>query len=468
MTSADDDDEQPTRAYLIGRDVEGHRVHALIRATPSSDLFRATSLVAGTSVIMKVLSPTRRRDPGAIAAMSAEAAIMRRVGEHPGILGFVESIVLAGYGPAIVLPDLGEDVVTLTEHVRGRLPLGADEAINLLVQLCDGVEHVHARGVIHRDIKPDNILVVRRPFASLRLIDFGAAIVKGDPSFDGGAHGTLRFMAPETARRVASELDERVDLYSVGVLLYWLTTGSYPYRVTSIAELRCLVSAPRPPSEVVRGLPESLSVIALSLVSLDPAGRPSSAAAVARALRSIAALAGTPQSPTTFTSQDPTFIHPLAESAFPEPPNRAPSRRRAVQVAGGVATVLVVAAAVLVVARPGAPAQAPMTSSAPSVPPSAAASGGTRATEAPAAATLPAVPPQGAGAGAATLPAVPPRGAGAATRHPRTEALTPSPRRPRTACADPLAPCGSPHAPRRHREPVTSRGCDDERAPCGR
>ncbi len=468
MTNADDD-EQPTQAFLMGREVGAHRVHASIRSTASSELLLATSLATGTSVIMKILSPARRRDPGAIAAMLAEASIMRRVGEHPRVLTLIGSLSLPGYGPALLLTDLGGDVVTLLEHIRGRLPLSVAESVDLVAQLCDALAHVHGCGVIHRDVKPTNILVVRRPFAALRLIDFGSAIVKGDPCFDGSAQGTLCYMAPENARLVASELDERVDLFSVGILLYFLLTGSKPYRVTSMAELRCLVATPMPPSELVPGVPEPLSTIVLSLISLDPAARPASAKLVAYSLRAIALTAGSSQGSSTLASQEPTLIHPATQCAFPDPPDFVPAPRRDLRIVGGVVAALVVAAALVTSIPTAAPTRLPLTPSAPPLPRPAAARGVASPATAPdtstalAAAASPTIQPPAAQPLAAPLQL-----ARTASPHARRDGPTTTLPGRRTACTDPFAPCGSLQTPRERRPVVTPRDCDDARSPCAR
>lgn len=143
--------------------------------------------------------------------------------------------------------------VSITRFVRER-HLGLREALRLFGTVCDAVNHAHQKGVIHRDLKPSNILVDAE--GSPRVLDFGLAKLMGAAELSlvsqtGQVVGTLPYMSPEQTRGNPEEIDTRTDVYSLGVLLYELLTGRYPYAVTGpMAEvLRNIAEVePTPPS----------------------------------------------------------------------------------------------------------------------------------------------------------------------------------------------------------------------------
>ena len=149
--------------------------------------------------------------------------------------------------------------------------------LEVLIQVLRGLEFIHAQGVVHGDLKPDNIMVRREDgTCRAKLIDFGLAKQEGA---SGGKKifGTPYYVAPETI--LGSSVDRRTDLYSLGVVLYRLLTGNLPFPGESNLEiLRSHVEqAPTPPSKVVRQIPQALEAIVLRLMEKDPDDRYGSA-----------------------------------------------------------------------------------------------------------------------------------------------------------------------------------------------
>jgi len=172
-----------------------------------------------------------------------------------------------------------------------RGPLDEQELRTYVPQLLDTLQCVHAAGVIHRDLKPDNIFIERLPSGQMRtrVLDFGVAKY-ADASFDmfatqaDASLGTPHYMAPEQATH-ASNVDARADIYSFGVILYQCVTGELPYDAASFGDLVVKMHNHKPKAQRVRAQLKPFLDAALACLQVDPKARPHDALAVARLLR---------------------------------------------------------------------------------------------------------------------------------------------------------------------------------------
>jgi eukaryotic-like serine/threonine-protein kinase len=174
-------------------------------------------------------------------------------------------------------------------HVRGE-PLPIPQAADLALELCAGVQACHANGVIHRDLKPDNVFLVRAQTGSgleVKIIDFGLA--KGQHAQRltraGIVPGTIRFFSPEQA--AGEEATEQSDQYSVALCLYFCLTGHEPYdqiQSNPLELIRAISSGTFPRPRTYRELPESLEAIILRAMHREPARRFPSVRDLGRAL----------------------------------------------------------------------------------------------------------------------------------------------------------------------------------------
>lgn len=174
------------------------------------------------------------------------------------------------------------------KEARPRLPFG--ERLTVALRLCDALEEVHARGLVHRDVNPRNVLLAPRPDGSWwpYLVDFGIAHELPHPSrpVDPLVVGTAPYMAPEQALGKIFQIDRRTDVYSLGATLYELFSGQRPFAAESSEKLilRTLQDDPMPLSAVAPHLPPALGETIGRCLEKEPADRFPSARAVAAAL----------------------------------------------------------------------------------------------------------------------------------------------------------------------------------------
>jgi serine/threonine-protein kinase len=238
-------------------------------------------LLLGRDVAIKTPRPQFSADPGFRARFEREARAAASL-SHPNIIDVY---------------DVGEDEGTpfiVMELVRGQslkaiiaadAPFHPDDVAELLGQIGGALDYAHARGYVHRDIKPGNILVDEHGRA--RLVDFGIAkgLADGDLTEAGASLGTVGYLSPEQAAGLMAT--PASDVYSVGVVAFEMLTGELPFAAeTPVGVAMRHVHDPAPrPSEVLPGLPPRVDPIILRALAKDPTRRWGSAGAFARALR---------------------------------------------------------------------------------------------------------------------------------------------------------------------------------------
>ncbi|GIW71122.1 MAG: hypothetical protein KatS3mg102_0664 [Planctomycetota bacterium] len=266
-----------------------YRVRAVLgRGAMGEVLLVEDVLPPGRTLALKRFHPDATLQPEAIAALGREFQTLREL-RHPHLaevldFGWTE-------GPSgIRVPFFTAEYVAgldLYQATRGAEP---ELVWELFEQLLDALGYVHARGVVHRDIKPGNVLVARGAGGAphLKLIDFGlAGTARSAP--EAVPRGTARYLAPEVIER--GEASPRSDLYAVGVTLYEVLTGVPPFRGSTREVLRQhLESHPRPPSELRPELSDAVDRLVLRLLEKDPAARPRTAEEVRAALRTASGM----------------------------------------------------------------------------------------------------------------------------------------------------------------------------------
>ncbi len=252
-------------------------------------VFRAHDTVSGQPVALKVIA-LPGVDAGEEARFRREGRVLAGL-HHPNIVRVVAFGQLDEGQPYVAMEWLeGED---LAQRQR-RSPLELARSLLVAAEVCDALAAAHAAGIVHRDVKPSNVLLEgsgpgKGNTFEVKLVDFGVAAAEDAKLTRTGAIvGTPAYMAPEQARG-DGEVDARADLYGLGATLFEMITGRPPHvGPTPIAILARLVTTPAPRlCEVFLDAPTRLDELMASLLATAPSERPASAADVARELRAI-------------------------------------------------------------------------------------------------------------------------------------------------------------------------------------
>jgi len=204
---------------------------------------------------------------------------------HPGIVTIFD--VGINDGTPYIAMELLEGP-TLTTFVEQHAPLPLRAILRIVTQIANALDYAHQRGVVHQDIKPDNIIVTNNT-CHVKVMDFG--IAKAHEEVDGSSSGpvaaTPEYMSPEQIRR--GEVDGRSDLYSLGVLLYWLLAGRVPFRADNVTDLlRQTLNEPPPALKPLDpAMPAALVDVVRTLLAKDPAERYQHGSELIEALSSI-------------------------------------------------------------------------------------------------------------------------------------------------------------------------------------
>jgi tetratricopeptide (TPR) repeat protein len=255
-----------------------YRIDAQLGQGGMGIVYRAHDMLLDRPVALKVLNASGLASGGK-ARLMVEARAAAKL-NHPNIVT-VYDVGEAGDVLFIIME------LVLGETLRQTHPLNLDATVDLIRQVCAALEHAHAAGVIHRDLKLDNILLT--PTHTAKLMDFGLARLRESPHLtrDGAVVGTFLYMAPEML--MGEEASVQSDLYALGVMFYQLACGQPPFKGS---EPRALISqhlhaTPVPPSTNNPNIPLGIETLILKLLAKQPEDRPTSATEVRASLEPV-------------------------------------------------------------------------------------------------------------------------------------------------------------------------------------
>jgi serine/threonine-protein kinase len=305
--------------------IDRYQVERWIGGGGAGAVYRARHLMIGQPVALKLMRRGLERDAEAVARFRREAQAAAAIG-HPRIPRVLDLGVTGDGRPFLVMDLLeGRDLRALFE---AEAPMPPEHAVDLTVQILEGLDAAHRAGIVHRDIKPANVFVVPNPEGreSVRLLDFGLSRMTepmrtGALTAAGAVLGTPYYMAPEQAAG-ASSVDHRADLYSTAVLLYQALSRALPFPGDSVESVlvRIASSSPVPLAQVAPGTPPALVAVVERGMARDPAARWPTAQAFARALLDVRDRPVAPvPPPTRVIAQAPVPSVPAPVSASPRP-----------------------------------------------------------------------------------------------------------------------------------------------------
>jgi tetratricopeptide (TPR) repeat protein len=268
---------------LVGTTVAHYDVEARLGGGGMGIVYAARDTKLGRRVALKFLPPQWSHDESAKQRFIREAQAASAT-DHPNICT-IHDIGTAADGQLFIVMAHYDGETLKTRLERGSLPV--DEAVDIAAQVAEGLAKAHSQGVVHRDIKPGNLILTEH---GVKILDFGLAKfadARLKLTLEGSTIGTIAYMSPEQAR--GEEADARSDVWAVGVVLYEMLTGEVPFRGGYPEAIAHAIKhdAPAPIRATVPEVSEGLEQLVFRALHKDPAVRLQSARELARAVRSM-------------------------------------------------------------------------------------------------------------------------------------------------------------------------------------
>ncbi len=283
----------PTAEAVAPPHVGPYHLHGLIGGGASGEVHRAIDSRDGQPVALKLMHAAGTVDARRFAAEAAAAQRLR----HPHIVRVLDAGVDEGRGWIAMEPLAGCD---LQRYTRATRLLPEPVVLRIGERVASALACAHAEGIVHRDVKPSNV-IVDWTADRLTLTDFGIAhLADGERTATGVVLGTPAYMAPE--QLAGAPASAAGDLYALGVMMFELLAGRRPHDAPTLGELlRRVASEPAPDLASIRaGLPPALTGLIAALLAVQPAARPPNADAVAQQLASLRAdMASAPGGPSS-------------------------------------------------------------------------------------------------------------------------------------------------------------------------
>lgn len=249
----------------IPRQIGGYRIIEKAGAGAMATVYKAKQLSLDRVVAMKVMNPELGDKPEFVERFEREARSVARL-NHPNVISGIDRGIQDGIHYFVMEFATGTAVGALLER-GGAMDEG--RVANIAIQIARALEHAHEAGLVHRDVKPDNILLTKDGIA--KLCDLGLA--KDRPDKEGRSLGTPNYISPEQAKG-SSDVDIRADLYSFGATLYHMLVGSPPFAGNAkVVMVKHLSEAPQPLQEIEPDISAEMQRIVLKLLAKEPADR---------------------------------------------------------------------------------------------------------------------------------------------------------------------------------------------------
>jgi serine/threonine-protein kinase len=325
--------------YEIGSRVGDYEILQVLGAGGMGRVYKVRNVLSDRVEAMKVLLPDLAGNPELADRFMREIKVQASL-DHPNIAALHTALRVENQ--LLMLMEYVEGITLDKVMESGPVPI--DKATGYIAQVLSALSYAHARGVIHRDLKPGNMMIT--PSGEVKLMDFGIAKMTADRKLTqtGSTVGSLYYMSPEQIKG-SLDLDPRSDLYSLGVSLYEVVTGARPFQGDSEYSIMAahLEKNPPPPIQISPNLPSGLNEVILQALEKDPARRFQTADAFRAALLYAcnAAQSAAPAAPAAVKAKAQPVIPP------PPPSTQSAGSHRGLWIGIGalvVVAILVVAA----------------------------------------------------------------------------------------------------------------------------
>lgn len=244
-----------------------YEIHELIGVGGMAMVYRAYDTIDDRVVAIKILKDEFSASEEFVRRFKNESKAIA-VLSHPNIVK-VYDVSFGDMIQYIVMEYI--DGITLKEYIDNQQQINWKEAVHFTVQILQALQHAHEKGIVHRDIKPQNIMLLQD--GTIKVTDFGIARFSNmeTRTMTDKAIGSVHYIAPEQAR--GDLTDGKSDIYSVGVMLYEMITGKLPFEAdnaVSVAIMQ-LQSNPKPPQQINPSIPDGLEEITIKAMQKDPA-----------------------------------------------------------------------------------------------------------------------------------------------------------------------------------------------------
>lgn len=312
---------------FLGQVIDGkYRIEAKLGSGGMGDVYRAMRLLIGDTVAVKILHPHLARDPQAAERFRREAVMATKL-RHRNIVAIHDVGISSVHNVPFILMELAEGY-TLRQMIDQYRVMPLDFAVTVTTQVCAALDEAHNLGIVHRDIKPENIIANQTTTGwNVKVLDFGIAKLYNQTdlslTLDGGAMGTPQYMSPEQC--LGNTLDARSDIYSVGIVLYEMLTGTVPFKgPTALAIANHQVhTTPQSPRLVNDMLHHQVEAVVLKSIWKQPEFRQQKASELAQEL--IKAATAAFRSGFTATDVPAHDAEPEFESADADNQEKTPS-----------------------------------------------------------------------------------------------------------------------------------------------
>jgi eukaryotic-like serine/threonine-protein kinase len=279
---------------VIGQRINNYEIVSLLGEGGMGSVYLATHPFMGRKAAVKVLRRELVEDRSLVERFMNEARAANAI-RHPNIIDIMDVGLLPSGVPYLMMEYL--EGQTLAQRIQASGTIPAAETIDLAVQTVAALGAAHKKGIVHRDLKPENLFLVpdeeRVHGARVKVLDFGIAKLRGElagnsaKTQDGALMGTPPYMSPEQCRGLMNEIDERTDVYAMGIIIYQMLCGAPPFVSAGFGEvvIMHLTQPPRPPRAIDPRIPPALEAVVLDALAKKRGDRVANMGAMETALR---------------------------------------------------------------------------------------------------------------------------------------------------------------------------------------